>query len=145
MDDTLVDFNKAHNKALLDDPTQLFPQSVPGFFKNLEPIEDAVWAYNELSKHHKVYFLTAPSVKNPLCYTEKRLSIESLFGYEACHDLIIAKNKSLLKGDILIDDRVDSNNQNEFSGRFIHFGSPAYSNWKTIVKEILGNGYTEIS
>lgn len=136
MDDTLVNFTKARLEALRNNPNQPYPQSQYGFFANLEPIEDAVWAYNTLCEEHYVYFLTAPSVKNPLCYTEKRISIEKLFGYDACSKLIIADDKSLFKGDILIDDRANSNNQDKFEGMFIHFGSKEYPNWKTIVKLI---------
>jgi 5'(3')-deoxyribonucleotidase len=132
MDDTLMDYKSANASALLNNPAQPFPQSQVGFFLNLEPLEGAVDAYNMLKVWgHRVLFLTAPSVLNPACYTEKRMSVERHFGFAACEDLIIAHDKSLLIGDILIDDRVDSNRQNEFRGKLIHFGSEECPNWES--------------
>ncbi len=37
MDDTLCDFRAAYNKHRQDHPETTYPQSIPGFFKNLEP------------------------------------------------------------------------------------------------------------
>ena len=137
MDDTLVDFLGARDAALKANPKQPFPQSQVGFFLGLEPLPGAVEAYWKLKEMgHRVIFLTAPSVMNPMCYTEKRMSIEKHFGFDACYDLIIAHDKSLLIGDMLIDDRWDSNKQNEFKGRFIHFGGKYFPDWATIVRTL---------
>ena len=72
MDDVLCDFYGAHRKALVDNPKLLFPQSQHGFFANLPEIEDAVASLNGLinSPKYDPYILTAPSIKNPLSYTE---------------------------------------------------------------------------
>lgn len=53
----------------------------------------------------EVFILTAPSVLNPLSYTEKRLRTEKHLGFEWCSHLILSPNKFLFKGAILIDDR----------------------------------------
>lgn len=140
MDDTLFDFRSAYNAALDACPDIQYPQSQYGFFTKLKLLPDANWAYEELKKEHRVYFLTAPSVMNPLCYTEKRISIEENFGIAACNALIFATDKSLLRGDILIDDRVDSNKQNEFQGELIQYGSENFPNWRAIVQYIQGLG-----
>lgn len=137
MDNTLFDYDQANASALLTNPKQPFPQSQVGFFLGLEPLPGAIDAYFLLkAMGHRVMFLTAPSVLNPACYTEKRMSIEKHFGLQACYDLIIAHDKSLLIGDMLIDDRVDSNKQNEFKGRFFHFGSKYFPDWATIVRTL---------
>lgn len=134
MDDTLLDYKGAHAKALLNDPTQPYPQSVIGFYLSLEPLEGALKAYATLtSLGYEVYFLTAPSVMNPHCYTEKRLSIEKHFGFDACKNLIICNDKSLLRGVYLIDDRINSHKQNQFQGTLIQYGSPMFSTWDSIV------------
>jgi hypothetical protein len=134
LDGVIFDFEKAHKEALEMNPKQPFPQSQLGFFTNLTPIKDAVYSVEELFLYFDVYFLTAPSTKNPLCYTEKRLSIEYLFGFEACKKLIIFENKSLVKGHYLIDDRFDSHKQNEFEGELILFGSEKFPNWIFVLK-----------
>lgn len=133
MDGVLMDFDKAKKEALEKNPTQPYPQSQLGFFVNLEPIKDALYAVAELQKNFDVYFLTAPSTKNPLCYMEKRLSIEKWFGFEACKKLIICENKSLVKGHFLIDDKKDSHKQNEFEGELILFGSEKFKNWFSVL------------
>ena len=133
MDDTLFDFKRSYNDWKLRVPQHPYPQAQYGFFANLEPFPDALWAWNELKRFGEVYFLTAPSIMNPLCYTEKRVSVEKHFGLEACHNLIICEDKSLLRGDLLIDDRRDSNKQHEFVGDFIHFGTEQFPDWKYII------------
>lgn len=137
MDDTLVQFTEGKNLALANNPAQPWPQSQIGFFVGLKPLPGAVNAYKWLKgQGFRVMFLTAPSVMNPLCYTEKRLSIERLFGFDACQDLIIATDKSLLCGDILIDDRIDSNRQQDFKGKLIHFGSLAIPDWNAALRAV---------
>ena len=137
MDDTIVNYKEAHNKALEANPKQPYPQSQMGFFTNLEPISGAVTTLQALFDHgHEIYFLTAPSVLNPMCYTEKRLSIEKLFGLEACYNLIICNDKSLILGDFLIDDRADSHKQDQFKGRFIQF-HPENNDWLAIFATIM--------
>lgn len=138
MDDTLFNFTDAYQRARAQNPEQIYPQSQIGFFLNLEPLPGAIDAYRQLKDAgYHVMFLTAPSVRNPLCYTEKRLSIEKHFGLDACYDLIIAQDKSLLLGGILIDDRVDSNKQNLFQGRLIQYGSESYPTWRDIVQTLI--------
>jgi len=102
MDDTICDFKSALKKY----KTKQFPQSKIGFFEKLKPIDGAIDGVNllRLLPHVDVYILTAPSVKNPNCYTEKRLWIEQYFDLEFCKKLIICANKGLLKGDFIIDD-----------------------------------------
>ena len=135
MDDTLFDYMGAHQKALRERPAQPFPQSQLGFFLNLEPLAGAVAAYSDLAgMGYKPMFLTAPSVYNPLSYMEKRACIEKHFGFDACYNLILAYDKSLLKGYALVDDKENSNKQNEFDGKFIHFGSEKFPNWEVTLR-----------
>lgn len=134
LDGVIFNFQKAHQEALEENPRQPYPQSQLGFFLNLEPIKNALYAFERLDEKFDVYFLTAPSTKNPLCYTEKRLSIEKHFGFEACKKLIICENKSLLKGKYLIDDRTDTHKQNEFEGILIQFGGEEFPDWISVLQ-----------
>lgn len=128
MDDVLCDYVTERNKKLLENPDILYPQSQYGFFTNLEPIEGAIEGVNYLRTKFDVYILTRPSYKNPLCYTEKRIWIEKHFGLEFCKNLIIAYDKSLLRGDYLIDDvRWD-----DFEGKQLLFGSDEFKNWEKV-------------
>ena len=89
MDDTLAKYQQAHTLAKQNTGIE-FPQSIPNFFLDLEPIEGAIEGVLLLSKKYDVQFLTAPSFMNPLSYTEKRLWIEKYFGLEWCKKLILA-------------------------------------------------------
>tara|TARA_R110000851_G_scaffold179363_2_gene326428 strand:- start:87 stop:536 length:450 start_codon:yes stop_codon:yes gene_type:complete len=131
MDAVLCDYYGAHAKAIELNPKNQYPQSEYGFFVNLEPLKDAInsmkWLIN--SKNFDVYILTAPSVMNPLCYTEKMLWIKKWFGMEMVNKLIISPNKGLNKGDYLIDDNNSGKGQENFEGELIHFGSEKIPNW----------------
>lgn len=109
-----------------------FAKHVPGFFKNLLPIEGAIEAYNELSKYYDVYILTSASWSNPGSYVEK---IEWINEYipNAKKRVIFSNQKNLNIGDYLIDDR-SVKGAAEFTGKWIQFGSPEFPDWKSIVK-----------
>jgi 5'(3')-deoxyribonucleotidase len=145
MDNTICDFKSAFEKAIKETPTIAFPHCQYGFFSNLEPITGAIEAVNKLREQFDVYILTRPSVRNPLCYTEKRIWIEKYFGLEFCEKLILCCNKTLLKGDYLIDDTPW-----KFEGVQILFGSPVFLHWDIVLKyfkkefSFLGLNYMEV-
>lgn len=126
LDDTVANYTKAYN-AKKD--TIQYPQAEYGFFENLELIPDARKAICTLEwMGHEVWFLTRPSIKNPLCYTEKRNWVEKHFGLPMVDRLIISPNKTLLRGDFLIDDQ-----HWDFAGGLIRFGSEPFPDWASIV------------
>lgn len=137
MDDTLCDFSGAFHYKLWQNPEIHYPQSQYGFFANLQPLTGAISAVKALIECplYDPHILTAPSVMNPLCYTEKRVWVEQHFGIEFADKLIISPNKALLKGEILIDDNIEGKGQDHFDGRLIHFGSPDFPDWAAIRKE----------
>lgn len=129
MDDVLAQYSISFSRAIKNNPSIQFPQSQPGFFVDLIPVDGAINAVNKLRRNYDVYILTAPSVKNPLCYTEKRLWIEKYFDLDFCHKLIICSNKGLLKGDYLIDDNITGKGQENFEGKLIQFGTDDCMDW----------------
>ena len=134
MDEVLADFYKSYEQKIESNPYIKFPQAEYGFFANLEPIKDSIESVKELINCplFDVYILTAPSVQNPLCYTEKRVWIEKYFGLEFCKKLILSPNKSLLAGDYLIDDNVDGKGQEFFEGTVIKYGSSRFPDWLSV-------------
>jgi 5'-nucleotidase len=133
MDGVLCDFVSAYNRDKKEFPEQEYPQSQIGFFLNLKPIEGAIESFKELEKHFNVWILTRPSVQNPLCYTEKALWVKNHLGIDVQRRTIMATDKSLLKGDYLIDDDT-KHGQTEFEGEHIHFGKTPFENWEKVVK-----------
>jgi len=135
MDDTLCDFRGRYHEVQAQSPEITSPQSQVGFFVGLQPLPRAVESFHHLSglANTSVYILTAPSVRNPHSYTEKRLWVEEHLGFEAAYRLIICPNKALLQGDYLIDDRVAGKGQENFAGELIPFGSPKYPDWRSVL------------
>jgi FMN phosphatase YigB (HAD superfamily) len=101
LDDTLCDYNDAYNTAKHNDPSVKYPQSGEGFYLNLKPLPDALEVFKWLSNQRNlnVYILTAPSIYNPHCYSEKRIWVEQHLGFKYVDKLIISSHKNLLKGD----------------------------------------------
>lgn len=129
MDDTLCDFMGASWLALKEKPEQRYPQAEMDFFRKLRPHDGAIEAMNKLAEGHDVWILTRPSYRNPLCYTEKRLWVEDHLGLEWCEKLILCPDKSLMKGDYLIDDiRWD-----EFEGEQLVYGNQEFSTWDSVL------------
>jgi 5'-nucleotidase len=139
MDDVLCDYSTKIELAKINSPEIEFPQSTANFFRQLNPIIGAISSIEILraTRGIDLYILTAPSTKNPLSYTEKRLWVEDHFDYEFTKRLIICSNKGLLKGDILIDDHISGRGQEIFEGKLIHFGSCEFPNWESVMKKIL--------
>lgn len=134
MDDVLANYTLAHRSALQACPHTKFPQSVAGFFRDLRPVVGAVEAVNRLRANSNLFVLTAPSTRNPLSYTEKRIWIEEHFDYELTEQLILSPDKGLLKGDFLIDDHANGKGQERFEGKLIHFGSDIFPTWLSVLQ-----------
>lgn len=76
----------------------------PGFFLNLPVIPGALEAVHVLNRRHQVFFCTAPLRNHATCASEKISWIQRNFpGMES--NVIITGDKTLVHGDILIDDR----------------------------------------
>ena len=136
MDNTLCDFIKEQEKRLLENPRQVFPQSQWGFFLKLEPLKDAIESFKLLSEHYDVWILTRPSFRNVNSFTEKAQWVWDYLGYDVVEKTIMCGKKSLLKGDILIDDD-DQAGQPDFDGEWIRFGSEPYKTWKDVVEYLI--------
>lgn len=149
LDDTIFDFMGAREE-IQSKTGIIYPQATYGFFANLEPFDDAVETVKELIAHPQfdVKFATAPSIYNPLSYTEKRVSIEKHFGFENVDRLFLISEKDRLDRNnqgfpcILIDDISMGYGQENFHAQ-IEFGSPEFATW-TRVKDYLLNNLKKI-
>ena len=110
------------------------PDTIPGLFKDLKPIDSAISSVEKLlhSEKYEVYFLSTAPWNNPSAWTDKRLWIEEQFGEKINRRLILTHRKDLMKGDILIDDR-PNNGAKDFEGELITFGSHKYPNWDAVL------------
>ena len=131
MDGVLCNFRKAFTQGRLQNPNQPYPQSRIGFFIDLEPIDGSIPAVRQLMENYDVWILTRPSTQNLNSYTEKAYWLRKYFGDEILEKTIMSPDKSLVKGDYLIDDETGFG-QTEFEGEFIHFGSKNFMNWSDV-------------
>jgi len=129
MDDTICDFMGPFRSGEFK---LKYPQSKVGFFLDLEPIDFAIEGVKLLQEKYDVWILTRPSIKNTHCYTEKAEWIKKYFGESMLEKLILCPDKSLVKGDYLIDDDI-RHGQLEFEGEHIQFGNSKFPNWKSII------------
>lgn len=80
--------------------------SAPGFFENLNPIFGGKKALENMQKMgHNVFICTSPISKYENCVLEKYRWVEKNLGFEWTRKIIMTKDKTLVFGDILIDDK----------------------------------------
>jgi len=77
-----------------------------GFYRSLPVIPGAVAAVEELqSLGHDVRICSAPLTAYRHCVAEKFEWVEKHFGAEFVDRLVLTKDKTLVRGDVLVDDR----------------------------------------
>jgi 5'-nucleotidase len=77
----------------------------PGFFLELEPMAGAIDALKDLEKDFEVFICTAPLLENATCCNDKLEWVHQHLGYEWTRRTIISKDKTVIDGDFLIDDK----------------------------------------
>ena len=136
MDGVLCNFYKAAKKALIDNPSQKYPQSQWGFFLKLEELPNAIKSFRKLEKKYDVWILTRPSFRNVNCFTEKAQWIWDHLGFDIVEKIVMSGDKSLLKGSYLIDDQ-NGAGQDRFEGEWLHFGSEKFPDWDSVVEYLM--------
>lgn len=120
----------------------------PGFYADLLPMEGAVEAFKEAeAEGYEVFFLSAPWITNPTCASDKYNWIERVFGEGYGNKLILAKDKTVVSGDILFDDKDPILNKERASWTQVYFDQPYnrdaegfriynWSDWRSVVSEV---------
>lgn len=97
----LRDQYPAHLRAWVDEI-----QHAPGFYRNLPPTPDSLQAMREmLELGLEVRICTAPLSRYENCVLEKYEWTERNLGRDFTKRMIVTKDKTLVKGRFLIDDR----------------------------------------
>lgn len=119
MDNVLVDFY-SHPKHIIPRDSYNDPRIyMKGFFRNLEPTHGAIDTTLGFSNRSDldVYILTHGLKGSPHCYSEKVEWVQEHMPW-MIDRMIITCDKTLNKGDILVDDDIKWNG---FEGKFIEF------------------------
>jgi 5'-nucleotidase len=103
-----------HIRDYLDDP---------GFFAKARVIDGSIDALRDISdKGHKVYFATHTPETSRTAYYEKCTWADRHFPFIGGDHVIAVKDKSVLLGDVLIDDKPE--NLVAFQGRRVLYDQP---------------------
>lgn len=106
--------------------------SSPGFFANLKPISGAKEALKKMqSLGREVLICTSPISEYENCVLEKYHWIAKHLGYEWTKKVIMTKDKTLIFGDILIDDKPEHKGLRKPTWKHALFDAPYNQHVKT--------------
>ena len=135
MDNVLVDFPTGINR-LPEDVQDEFEgrlDEVPGIFSLMDPMPGAIAAFEELATLYDTYILSTAPWGNPSAWSDKLLWVKKHLGMPAHKRLILSHHKNLNDGHFLVDDRL-KNGVDLFKGEHIHFATPEFPDWETVVR-----------
>lgn len=100
----------------------------PGFYSGLEPIPGAREALKgALAAGHDVRIVSSPYISNPTCASDKLAWITKHYGSHWASRLVLTNDKTIVHGDILIDDKPVITGSMEPSWSHVVFGDYAYN------------------
>ena len=132
MDGVICDFDKRAKELEAQGVKGQSLFKHPSAYKDLEPIEGAIDAWNALQDKYETYILSTPPWSNPDAWAEKRMWVQQHLGDSAKKKLILCHNKGLVIGDFLIDDRI-ANGVADFKGEHIHFADSKFPGWRDVL------------
>lgn len=96
-----------------------------GFYSQLVPIPGAKAALKSMLKAgHDVRIVTSPWVSNPTCASDKLNWIVKHYGSQWGARVVITADKTIVRGDYLIDDKPDVRGSQHPSWEHIYFHQP---------------------
>ncbi|GAB1577395.1 5'-3'-deoxyribonucleotidase [Bordetella petrii] len=119
--------------------------TAPGFIRNLPPVAGAIEAYRELTAlGMDVRICSSPLHQFENCVAEKYLWVERHLGRAATERLILTRDKTLVRGDLLIDDKPRITGAVRPSWRHIIYDAPynrqetdrprlTWANWRNVL------------
>lgn len=106
--------------------------SAPGFFKNLNIISGAKEALAKMEAlGHQVFICTSPISIYENCVLEKYHWIAKNLGHEWTKKIIMTKDKTLIYGNILIDDKPEHTGLRKPVWKHVLFDAPYNKHIKT--------------
>lgn len=133
LDGVVVDFDKFRAISGL---TGEEIKKLPGAYLDMDPIPDAIEGVHSLiGMGHEVWLATKPPTGIPDAYADK---VKWVLRHlpELKRRIILTHDKSLLRGDILIDDRPHKANADKFEGFLIKFGGSI--GWNEVLAIVRG-------
>lgn len=119
------------------------------FYKVLKPIPGAREALNEMvAEGHDVRIVTSPWLSNPTCAADKIAWVEKHIGEGWAQRVVITRDKSVVLGDVIIDDKPHLDNADQAVWRHIYFTQnynkdlpgpriSDWSHWREVIAEAM--------
>ena len=79
----------------------------PGYFRGLPVMSDAKKGIERLNKKYEVFICTSPMRAYQNCVLEKFQWVENNLGFDWTKKIILTRDKTLVRGTVLIDDKPD--------------------------------------
>ena len=99
--------------------------NTPGFFSGLPPVPGAIAGIRAmLEAGHEVRICTSPLIKYRHCVTEKYEWVERHLGADFVPLVILTRDKTLVHGDILVDDKPEITGARTPSWRHVLYDQP---------------------
>lgn len=122
-------------------------KNAEGFFTGLPPLEAGVRAAREMSRlGFTVFICTNAIYKSKTCLTEKKYWLEKYLGPDFAKNAIFTKDKTVIRGQYLIDDALEITGEVTPEWSHIIFDQPFnkavtdwprikidWSNWKEVI------------
>ena len=117
----------------------------PDFFADLPPIEGSIKAVKRMARSGlEIFFCSSPLIPNRTGASEKYAWIKKHFGITWVDKLILAPDKTLVRGDILIDDRPEIKGSQTPSWEHVLYDQPynreikdrrrlTWANWREVI------------
>lgn len=120
----------------------------PGFYRELKPIEGAVEALHQIrAAGYETFICTAPYVTNETCASEKMAWVREHLGADWVKKMVITSDKTLVRGDVLIDDKPDITGSMTPIWKHVVFDAPynrhvpqrldRWSDWEGVLDKVL--------
>lgn len=115
-----------------------------GFFLNLPLIPGAKEALEEmLAMGHDVRIATSPLLRYKHCVLEKYKWVHNNLGFEWTRRIILSKDKTLIHGDVLIDDKPEHEGERIPSWEHILYDAP-YNRHLNNKKRLTWDNWNEV-
>jgi 5'-nucleotidase len=99
--------------------------ATPGFYADLDPINGAIEGLHYLAAlGHDVTICTSPWIANPTCASDKLAWVRYHLGDDWAKKTIITFDKTLVRGDFLIDDKPELSGSMEPTWEHIVYAQP---------------------
>lgn len=98
-----------------------------GFYRELPPIPGAISAIHTLARSFEIWFVSTPFLTHETCASEKLAWVGEHFGQEYQRRTILTMDKTLVNGDVLIDDKPEVTGVATPTWKHLCFGDYGYS------------------